>query len=266
MYINNFKIFIFILLIITLIIIILTKQNEHFNPIQLNDYDNFKNTLKTYKKKKFVLIFTAGPTLAEFKKTDIPNHVWEDCYVIAVKNAINYLDKLNIRPDFLVTNFCGASARINIDLIDKYKPLFIGLNYHEEPLEKLKSKVNLLVEIDSSKNLMENVKNNEKEIIFFNNNNILTTGWGHIVMELAIPLSLELKPQNIITIGWDVKNVNKYWDVEHFTNWAESDTIINNFTVYLHKYLLDNYNIKIYKLNTKSTIKIPLIDFSIPNY
>ena len=73
-----------------------------------------------------------------------------------------------------------------------------------------------------------------------NTNNILTTGWGHIMMELAIPLSLELKPQNIITIGWDIKSVNKYWDVEHFTNWSNADTVINNFTSYLHKYLLDS--------------------------
>ena len=260
------KTFFFVLFVLFILITLIIKnknKNEPFEPIsKLIDYDNFKNTLKKYKKKKFVLIFTAGPTLSEFKKTDIPNHVWEDCYVIVVKNAINYLDKLNIRPDFLVTNFCGAGARINIDLIDKYKPLFIGLNYHEAPMKKLKSKVNLLVKLDISKNLMKNVENNKKEIIFFNKNNILTTGWGHIMMELAIPLSLELKPQNIITIGWDVKNSNKYWDVEHFTNWMDSDTIINNFTVYLHKYLLDNYNIKIYKLNANSSIKIPLIDFN----
>ena len=78
-------------------------------------------------------------------------------------------------------------------------------------------------------------------------------------MELAIPLSILLKPEKIITIGWDIKNSKKHWDSkkESFTNWSHEDTILNEFSCYLDDYMKKHYNIKIYKINKNSAIKLP---------
>lgn len=243
-------IFIFLILII---FVFLIKINENFNN---NDFNNFKQTIGNYKKKKYILIFTSGPSLKDFKKKDIPKHIWDNCYVIAVKNTINYLDKINIKPDFLVTNFIGAAKTLNEELIDKHKPLFVGINYGS--MENLRKRTDFMVNLDWNSNNLENVKNNKNDIVFKNKNNKIFIGWGHTMMELAIPLSLELKPENVITIGWDIKNSKKYWNKETFVDWNNENIIINDFTVYLHKFLKDHFNVNIYKFSKKSGIKIPI--------
>ena len=66
------------------------RYREHFNENYIRDYTKFEKKLIKYKgKKKYILVFSAGPTLKEFKKTDIPQYIWDDCYVVAVKNSIN---------------------------------------------------------------------------------------------------------------------------------------------------------------------------------
>ena len=103
------------------------------------------------------------------------------------------------------------------------------------------------------------VKEDKKGIEFKNIDNVICGNWGHIMMELAIPLSIMLKPKEIITIGW-IKN-QKVTDTkkESFFNWSSEETIINEFTCYLHDYLKKHYNIKIYKINKNSGIRIPLL-------
>lgn len=246
---------IFILFVILIVFIVLIKNNEHFTN---NDYNNFLETLNKYKRKKYIIIFTSGPSLTDFKKEDINKDLWENCYIIAVKNSINYLDKINIKPDFLVTNFIGTAETIDTNIIDKHKPLFIGVNYGN--MSNLRKKTDYMINIDSKRNLMDNVKNNINDISFKNKNNKIITGWGHTMMESAIPLSLELQPKTIITVGWDIKNSNQYWHTETFVNWHDENTIINNFSIYLHKFLLEHYNIKIYKFSKKSAMKLPLFN------
>jgi hypothetical protein len=254
--------------ILIIFVFLIQQKNENYdnkaikqNNLEKTSFKNFKETLDIYKRKKYILLFTSGPTLNEFKKGDIPQHVWDDCYIICLKNSINYIDKLNIKPDFLVTNFIGAAETLDEKLIDKHKPLFIGLNYGK--IERLEDKIDFMVNLNLKNNYMENVKNNINDINFKNKDNKIYTGWGHIIMELAIPLCLELKPENIITIGWDVKNSKKYWNKETFSNyWQDENNIINDFSVYLHNFLKKHHYINIYKLNSKSGVKIPLVDFN----
>ena len=88
------QIIIIILLVTIYMLIKKNSINEYFDNDHntKTDYRKFKKTLNKYKgKKKYILVFSAGPTLKNFKKTDIPNYVWDDCYVIAVKNCINFL-------------------------------------------------------------------------------------------------------------------------------------------------------------------------------
>ena len=111
---------------------------------------------------------------------------------------------------------------------------------------------------------MELVTKDKKSLEFENINNEVYTGWGHIMMELAIPLCIFLKTKNIITIGWDNNSENiKHWDnIESFNNkinWSSLDVICNHFSRYLYDYLWKHYKIKIYKINKKSCMKIPLL-------
>ena len=137
--------------------------------------------------------------------------------------------------------------------------MFIGLNYGQ--LEHLRKRTDFMVNLKIINNNLEYVKNNKNNISFKNINNKIYTGWGHIMMELAIPLCLELKPENIITIGWDVKNSKKYWNQETFTDyWHVENNIINEFTVHLHKFLKEHYNVNIYKFSEISGVKIPIFN------
>lgn len=259
-----------IILIFVLLILLLFcfyKKNENFNNTitDLYNYSNFINNLEKLKKKrKYILLFSGGPTLTKFKKTDIPKHIWDDCYVIALKNSINFLDEQNINVDFFASNFVGAVTRIDISLLKKHKSINIGLNYGKMP--ELRKHMHHITNISFSKNHMQLVNDNKKGIEFENINNKLYTGSGHIVMELGIPLSIFLEPKNIITIGWDVTNSTSYgkkiehWDKkEGFINWNNENDIINKFSILFHDYLDHHYNIKIYKLNKESGIKLPIL-------
>lgn len=251
-----------LLLIVLLFCIIIVGQklfrnNELFTDMNIRNYSNFESHINTFSgKKKYVLIFTGGPTLKEFKKDNLPDYIWDNSYVIAVKNAVNHLHDIDVKPDFLVTNFIGAAERIDFEKIPD-SSINIGLNYGSLP--KLKQKMHYTVNLVNSSNAMKMVKEDVKGIEFKNIDNVLYSNWGHVMMELAIPLSIYLNPKTLITIGWDVKNQKSHWDSrkETFTNWHEEDTILNDFSCYLHKYMKKHYNIKIYKINKNSAIKLP---------
>ena len=92
----------------------------------------------------------------------------------------------------------------------------------------------------------------------YKNNNV-ETGWGHVMMELAIPFCVALEPKNIITIGWDVINSNNYYK-NTFKNYSKEDVILE-FSSYLPNYLKEQYNINIFKLSKNQGVKIPLYKF-----
>ena len=273
--------FILLLCIITISIGIFVNHKrklfkENFiTTTKVNSYTKFVNDLGHYKsKKKYVLIFTGGPTLTEFKKSDFSPEIYNDCYIIAVKNTINYLDSLNIKPDFLVSNFIGSASSLDVALIQKHNPITIGIDFgnlnHLRPYFKYLIKI---IDHDPNQNAMKCVMENKKKCFdFYNLNDEIKAHWGHTMGEVAIPLALFLEPKQIITIGWDVTNSNTYWNtntntniLEPFTNnnmnWHNSDVIINNFTVYLHDYLQTHYHIPINKLNPNSGVQIPLYNY-----
>jgi hypothetical protein len=263
-----------ILIIIFLVVIITFKKKstEKFETQELSSYSRFITDLQKYKKKKkYILVFTGGPTLKEFKKEHISKEIYDNAYIIAVKNSINFLDEIGITPDFCVSNFEGSAKRINIDILKKYKTVNIASTYDVSPkIPELKKYFNYIVKLfpPKKKNLMELVINDMKDLDFKNINNEIYTGWGHIMMELALPLCIFLETKNIITIGWDNNpKIIKHWDnIENFdnitndTNWASSDVICNKFSPYLHDYLWKHYKIRIYKINKNSTMKIPLLN------
>lgn len=277
-YLNRFIKILLIFILVILLIIRNFKNNteKFFNNKNLSNYERFCNDLGKYKKKKkYVLIFTGGPTLKEFKKENFKKDIYKDSYIIAVKNSINYLDKIGLKPDFLITNYCESALRININLIKKLNTINIAYDYEEDKnnlkVKKLKKYFNYLIKPinPEKKNLMKLVNEDKKGLDFENINNNIFSGWGHIMMEVAIPFCIFLETENIVTIGWDnnitSKINNKYWDtIENFSvvqngiDWSSNDTIVNVFSSKLPKYLKKHYNINIFKLNENSGMKLPL--------
>lgn len=269
MYLNinsKFKIIklILIILLILLLIIKNTKlQKETFFSKNLNfRYDDFEKKIKSFAQKKNILIFTSGPTLKKFKKQDIPEYIWSDSYVIAVKSSINYLNSINIKPNILVSNFWGSYGNTNKKLLKSDIVKVAIMNQSVSENNKFKYSFDHYVDINSKRNIMKDIIDNKINSLKFKNiNNKTYTGLGHIMMELAIPICVMLNPENIITIGWDLGG--GYWDdknkIESFEDWSQwnSNEKILNFTKYLPSYLKKHHNINIYKI---SPISSPYLD------
>ena len=248
--------------LLILVIIILLLLIKNYNKEQFNNIHSFKQMINKYKlKKKNILICSSGPTLNELKhfKKKFTKEFLNDCYVISVKSSINILSKLNIKCDFLVSNFTGSIKKLNYELLKtNNKPIVIGGNYYNKNKKhKLKDYVDYYVDIGPLGNTMKAVEQNKKKCLDFRyKNNNVETGWGHVMMELAIPLAVALQPENIITIGWDIKNHNQYYK-DSFKNYSHEDTILE-FSKYLPSYLKKHYNIKIYKLSKNQGVFLPL--------
>ena len=88
------------------------------------------------------LFLLEGP-LKEFKKSDLPKNIWDNSYK-SCKNAVNYLHDIDIKPDFLVTNFVVSASRINID---KIHPKTINIGLDVGGMKQLREKMNYMVKI-----------------------------------------------------------------------------------------------------------------------
>ena len=111
---------------------------------------------------------------------------------------------------------------------------------------------------------MECVINDEDNCIkFYEEDNMPMTHWGHVMMELALPLALMLKPKNIFTLGWDItyKNLNQHNYFETFVDYQKGDTI-KYFSSHLSKYLKKHYKVNIFKLSKYSGVKIPYFNLN----
>ena len=145
------SILLLILLFIILLIILNFKKNiENFSNNNFSDYYRFVRDLSKYKKKKYELIFTSGPTLNEFEKNYFSNEIYENSYIISIKNSINFLDKIGIRPDFLLSNSCSSANRINKDLINKYNTINIAISTKKN-LDYIKKHFKYLVKLINKK-------------------------------------------------------------------------------------------------------------------
>ena len=264
----NLKLKIVKLILIMLIILFLIIKNsklqkETFLSKNLNfKYDDFEKKINSFPRKKNILIFTSGPTLKKFKKEHIPNYVWEDSYVIAIKSSINYLNSINIKPDILVSNFWGSYVNTNKKLLQPDIIKIAIMNQSVPENDKFKYSFDHYVDINPQRNIMKDIIENKVNSLKFSNiNNKTYTGLGHIIMELAIPICVMLNPKNIITIGWDLGE--GYWDeknkIESFEDWSKwnNNEKIVNFTKYLPSYLIKHHNINIYKI---SPISLPLLE------
>jgi len=256
---------IILLIIIILLLLFIIKNTEKFNTNSINNIKKFKEFISNHKgKKKNILICSCGPSLNELKnfKKKIKKEFLDDCYVISIKSAINILDKNNIKTDFLLSNF--FINNLNYKVLEKpNKPIVIGGNYYDKnKAHKLKKYVDYYIDIGPLGNTMKCIEENKTKCLDFRyKNNNVETGWGHVMMELAIPLCVALEPENIITIGWDITGINshKYYK-NTFKNYSKEDVILE-FSSYLSNYLKNQYNINIFKLSKNQGVKIPLYKF-----
>ena len=124
---------------------------------------------------------------------------------------------------------------------------------------KLKKYVDYFIEIGRIGNMMQCIEKDDENCInfqFFEDN--VNSGWGHVMMELAIPLAISLKPKNIYTLGWDVKNSKSILIQRKISKIIVMKMLFLEFTKFLPDYLKKHYNINIYKTSNNQAAYLPL--------
>jgi len=265
-----------ILIIILLVVILIFKIN-FFNSNNINYISHFIE--KFANRKKNILICSAGPSFNELPTilSKYKNDFLRDCYIIAVKSTINKLNTYNICPDILCINDFSNIKKIDNSIVEKCKLKKTKIFYSADKSMSsyyLNNKTNINKNIDfivyfkdlhnilfnkTNWNSMECIKYNKPDCINyeFKEGNIIETRWGHIMFELALPISIMLKPKNIFILGWDLNDDTHYNDKEHYTDWHNNNEI-KEFTKLLGPYVKKNYNINIYKLSETQGIHLPL--------
>ena len=229
--------------------------------------------IKNMKRKKNILVLSAGPSLNEldYIKKYLTKDFLNETYIICVKSAINKVKYLNIPIDFLVINGESSFHKINKNLLNKQNLKNTKVFCIKDDERTSHNTPDILDDICNYKVYIN--KNNSLECVIddlhrncfgfkLKKDNTIETNWGHMLSELIIPICILLKPKNILTLGYDIeyKNSTKiHWNSENFTDYKSKEFNINH-SYYLEKYLKKYYGINIFKLSKKSGVKIPYLD------
>lgn len=217
------------------------------------------------------IIVSCGPSLNidlnKIKEID------DKYIIIAVKYSIEELVKFNIQVDFLLTSEYGYDnfeyykygKKLNIIVFHitffLNKPRRIGdLNFCSNNRRHIDTYRNIIKKKSINYLLLLNRKKKNKIFLFYP---------AHIMLEMAIPLSILIGCKNIYTIGWDGPNLNneqlyfhKYInDYMEKINEIKPDEERNNSLEYRYikkiNKVLNIHKIFLYKINNKSPIQIP---------
>ena len=254
---------IFVIFIFFIIIILFLKYRN--TELYKNYHKSFFNDINSMPKKRNILILSAGPSLNEIYviKKYFTKEFLKNTYVICIKSAINKAKELNIPVDFMVTNGIGQFYKIKKKNISKNTRVICLKDHNKSHSVKNDFFCDYRINLKHI-NSMECVINDEDNCIkFYEEDNMPMTHWGHVMMELALPLALMLKPKNIFTLGWDItyKNLNQHNYFETFVDYQKGDTI-KYFSSHLSKYLKKHYKVNIFKLSKYSGVKIPYFNLN----
>jgi hypothetical protein len=238
----------------------------------INDYDKLMEYFKSFTPKKNVLLLSPGPTLEKLgeliQKIDL-----DDTYIVALKTACFMVDQLNLKLDILA---------LTPDTYEKHIKDIVKI-YHKQKIKNPNLKVITLDHlgyshewqdihnryIDQCDGFMMNYSccygednlTTGKRVFDIEKNNkyALINAHGTSSIDTNLFSAIQLKPTNIITLGWD--NSLKYY----LTN-ESSDTIWDKFTgkygLLLYNHLKKYYNINIYKYSSKSNISFPIYNLT----
>jgi hypothetical protein len=211
--------------------------------------------LKNYYLNKTAIIIATGPNFIDY--TDlIKNNINENTIIICIKQSLYSFDNIS---DFHLLNYDNLDTYNYID----FKPITLFTNYNKERTVHPYGDINFFIhppkDIIKENNDIFNGIDNNKDYFSFNDNNLgigesMTSNFGHIMFELAIPLCIQLGIKNIILNGW-VGGYNHGIHINNELKWVgKYDYLqeqLNNHVIISEKipqFLYTNFNIHIYSI------------------
>ena len=201
-----------------------------------------------------IIIFSCGPSSnIDFNKI---NDIQNDYIIIAVKYIYNKLIANNIRVDFALKSMwdCNLQDSYNIKT-------GISIYISSKPDKSYDLNFCPAVKLDHLSTFSKLLRTKNLDIIKITENKIFDThvsfNLAHIMLEVAIPISIFMGVNNIFTFGWDGPVNNKY---VYFNNIISQTPIVIQQTEYkymeaINKLFIDN-NINVYKGNKNSPIDL----------
>ena len=251
-----------------------------------------RDTFKVNNINKDVIIFSAGPTLNEIKNYlhIFTPEFYKKYYIIGLKDAAIYLDKNGIKVDYFLYSHAGYKKKYdsykfkNSKNVKKFcnlvysNNIFINFFYKIYNFFTNKKCIKSYVNIDNlNKNMMKCIMDDKPNCITYNKiKGKKVINDGHIILDMGIIKSIELKCKNIYCLGWDICGNHthhySYFNKDKFEN--ENNNIfktkedifkfenIREFSKHLPGYLKKHYNVNIYKLSDKQCVYLPLYDIN----
>jgi hypothetical protein len=235
--------------------------------------------LKNQYKDETVYILAAGPSLNNFSTNQL-KHILKDKLVFCIKQSYHIFKDI---ADFLFLNFTNLSPyQFQQDTIVSWAFWF---DNHPHIIAEQSWKADLLFPIIRNANIDNKISQSiayqgDFENISFENS--IQRPWGPGLMyELAIPMALHLGCKEIVTIGWDIGDINMYSNnneerhfldhfypdetilYDRFTVDAEEIMLVTKSVTALNKFLLSkDVSLKIVSDRNPADLSIPRININ----
>jgi hypothetical protein len=238
-----------------------SNTNNLINKIlQYEDIPDRLQVLKDSYKNETCYIVSAGPSLKQYSQKHLKNKL-KDKLVISIKQSFNVLREV---VDFHVLNFTNFQP-YNYSNTNNIVVWEVFEQFHPDMILKNNLKCELMLPVTGNHNpdIITRINESQAGELSFDNYTLdktLNRMYGPGIMyETVIHLALYLGVNKIVTLGWDIGDVNKFkgdnpredvWQ-DHFyedssdkmayaptpMNFHEVNTVVNS-TEYLNKWLL----------------------------
>jgi len=222
----------------------ITKQLS--KKILSSDYvDERLEMLKDKYKDETVYIIAAGPSLNNYKIEELKQKL-DDKLVFCIKQSYDIYRDI---CDFMFVNFC------NISPFDYKNETIVSWAYwfdqHPMAIQQNGWKADLLFPVtrNQSHDTLGRYGNSIASKGDWNNIRFeasLERPWGPGLMyELAVPLAIHLGVKRIVTIGWDIGDINKWKDSNDPTERHYLDHCYSNEKTIYEKFSVDAAEMKL---------------------
>ena len=202
-----------------------------------------------------VVILAAGPYLDTSKL----RYIIDNYITISVKYTVKYLFEHNMIPTFIVFNQWLAIGS-NVDDYNNYTNRIVSIYGKLDKISKSYGLINFVSTSTHTSTFDEISKHIDK---FSWKPNELSYNCAHIMLELAIPLSMHIGSKNIYTLGWDLDYKNGYFTKDIKNQQEDFSILFNKSESHIVKdvvIILKKYGINIYKINKSSPINLEYKD------
>lgn len=159
-----------------------------------------------------LVLLSGGPTTYDLDKTQL-EYLKHNFIIISIKYVINFLEKHEILPDIQIFSFYtnGGSKNILLHMKNKLQFISFGIYLHKVQPKIDTNKMNRILHIKKLKNSHSStfrmINNGNIDVLQFQvNEDTIIPSFGHVVLEIVIPLLLHCNIKTLYTFGWDLYN------------------------------------------------------------